>query len=518
MISMYSQDKGLTTYCQDCWWSDNWDPRDYGRDYDFNKPFFNQFYELKKTTPRLALLNTNGYNSEYCNYTTDNKNCYLVFGGDYNEDCYYSILNFHCKDSMDNCWVSNSELMYDCINSDKGYRILYSMHTGNCKDSYFLYDCASCEFCFGCIGLRNKKFHIFNQPYSEKDYHEKIKEFRMNTWSGVEYMKKEFEKFKLQFPHRATVNINVEKCSGNNIYNAKNCTNCYDTTGPCEDCKDCIIIADNAKDMLSTSYAGHKAELVYESLAIPNGNNIFFCDAAFSCNNSMYCNMITTSQNLFGCTSMKKAEYCILNKQYTKEEYKALVPKIIHHMKNTLYPYSTLHANPPLLDPPLEEEGEMSQNDREVEFGEFFPMQHSLFAFNETKAMDHFPLTKEEALSRGLQWKEDDAGINRDFNPTKIPDSIHDVTEDILTQTIICQETGKPFKIIPQELKLCKQLEIPIPRYAPETRNKHRLAKRLPFQLWQRSCLKCNTTIESCYSPGRPEIIYCQKCYISKVF
>jgi hypothetical protein len=39
------------------------------------------------------------------------------------------------------------------------------------------------------------------------------------------------------------------------------------------------------------------------------------------------------SSNLFGCIGLRGKEYCILNKQYTKEEYETLVPKIIEKMK-----------------------------------------------------------------------------------------------------------------------------------------------------------------------------------------
>ena len=70
----------MKVYSQEIWWSDKWDGRDYGRDFDFSRPFFDQFQELRLSTPRMSLLNSNGENSEYCNLTTDNKNCYLVFG------------------------------------------------------------------------------------------------------------------------------------------------------------------------------------------------------------------------------------------------------------------------------------------------------------------------------------------------------------------------------------------------------------------------------------------------------
>src|SRR3989338_142618 len=33
-------------YHHDYWWSDKWNPMQYGRDYDFSRPFFEQFNEL----------------------------------------------------------------------------------------------------------------------------------------------------------------------------------------------------------------------------------------------------------------------------------------------------------------------------------------------------------------------------------------------------------------------------------------------------------------------------------------
>ena len=36
----------------------------------------------------------------------------------------------------------------------------------------------------------------------------------------------------------------------------------------------------------------------------------------------------------FGCVGFKHKQYCILNKQYTKEEYEKLVQKIIKQMND----------------------------------------------------------------------------------------------------------------------------------------------------------------------------------------
>jgi hypothetical protein len=81
--------------------------------------------------------------------------------------------------------------------------------------------------------------------------------------------------------------------------------------------------------------------------------------------------------NLFLCVGLRNKSYCILNKQYTKEEYEELVPRIIEKMMTT----------------PLRQgfEGQM-------EWGEFFPTSLSPFGYNETVAQEYFPMMREEAL------------------------------------------------------------------------------------------------------------------------
>jgi len=49
-----------------------------------------------------------------------------------------------------------------------------------------------------------------------------------------------------------------------------------------------------------------------------------------------YCSFcFNVCEHLFGCTGLKKKKYCILNKQYSEEEYYLMVDKIIAHMKVT---------------------------------------------------------------------------------------------------------------------------------------------------------------------------------------
>ncbi|MBT5015942.1 hypothetical protein HOM98_00485, partial [Candidatus Peregrinibacteria bacterium] len=358
IISVYSKDKLFKVYCQDCWWSDKYDSSEYGRDFDFSRGFFEQFKELRLEVPRIALLNTRAHNSEFCNITTDNKNCYLVFGGDFNEDSMYSIFNFHSRDVSDVYWCEECELIYDCINCEKCYNSKYAQNCNACRDSAFLFECRSCSNCFGCVGLRGKEHHIFNKPYSKEEYEKKVATFKIHTWSGVQHMKSEFKKFRLHFPHRDALLVNCENSTGENILNSKNCENCFDVMG-CEDVKDCLVVPE-CKDVLSCDHVGYKAEKYYECVGSITGLNCAFCTFSWFGYNNYYSDMVTSCHDMFGCSQMKKREYCILNKSYSKEEYEKLRARIIEHMKET------------------------------GEWGEFFPMELSLFAYNETVAQDLF--------------------------------------------------------------------------------------------------------------------------------
>jgi hypothetical protein len=177
-----------------------------------------------------------------------------------------------------------------------------------------------------------------------------------------------------------------------------------------------------------------------------------------------------------------------LNKQYSKEDYEALVPQIIEHMKKT------------------------------GEWGEFLPSPLSPFAYNETVAQEYYPLSKHEAAGKGYRWKDPDE-VNHyqgPFNP--LPDSIRDVDEEITKKILKCEVSGQLYRIIPQELKWYKQQGIPIPRRCPDQRHRDRLQLRNPRALWNRTCSLCAKTVLSSYAPTRPEKVLCEECYLKKTY
>ena len=88
IVSLFPQNSEVPVYSPKAWWSDKWDAIDYGVDYDFSKPFFEQFGKLLRTVPQFSLQNqyTTIINTEYVNMGTYLKNCYFVFNTAHSED------------------------------------------------------------------------------------------------------------------------------------------------------------------------------------------------------------------------------------------------------------------------------------------------------------------------------------------------------------------------------------------------------------------------------------------------
>jgi hypothetical protein len=74
---------------------------------------------------------------------------------------------------------------------------------------------------------------------------------------------------------------------------------------------------------------------------------------------------------------------------------------------------------------------------------------------------------------------------------TDLPQNIHDVTDDVTKYAVICEISGRPFRIVQQELDFYRKHGIPLPRQHPDMRHLARLAKVTPFDLSLRTCDKC---------------------------
>jgi len=110
--------------------------------------------------------------SYYMQKCTD---CAYNYGSAGAERCYYVSSAYPSAD----VWMS--AIMLECS------QIKYSVMCGKSRDLEYCNNCHDCESCFGCVGLRNKKFHIFNKQYTEEEYWKKVDELKCAMLDRGEY-------------------------------------------------------------------------------------------------------------------------------------------------------------------------------------------------------------------------------------------------------------------------------------------------------------------------------------------
>lgn len=290
--------------------------------------FWREFEKLRAKAPRLALSTVNNTNSPYTNFCTNSKNCHLIFGADSCEDCYYGVTVLKCTDCIDSQTLYSSTLCYECVDSEQCYNCNYLQDCRECTDSSYLFDCIGCESCFGCAGLRHKKFYIFNEPYSKEDYEKKMEEIA--SWPRGEAEKK-FEEVKMRTPRVFARMANTENSYGDFLVNTKNCFYCFDAK-EAEDSMYCDRPI-GVKDSVDTANMFKNCEMCYQVMSGIDLNNVNFSFLCWYCHDveySMYC---FNSNHLFGCISLNHKEYIILNKQYEKETWFKTVAEIKDQMR-----------------------------------------------------------------------------------------------------------------------------------------------------------------------------------------
>ncbi|MDD2840452.1 MAG: hypothetical protein PHY80_05035 [Rickettsiales bacterium] len=522
IFSLYPAKGGIKSVTEEEWFSDTWDAIDHARDYDFSKTFFEQIFDLKKIIPVASLRVQYIVNSPYIANATALKNSYLCFNSNHSEDCMYGNANDFSKDCVDNSHINHCERCYECFWMENCYQCYFSII---CKESYNLYfskSCLGCSNCFGCVGLRKKQYCIFNKEYTKEEYEQELKKMNLNTISGISNARKKVREFWLTQPvknHQGLKNLNS---TGSYVTNCKNVNDSFIVREGENVRYSQYLQVPKSKDCYDASAWGDNMELHYETcLCGDNSYNIKFSDNCWpNCKNLEYCMNLFSSSDCFGCVGLRKKQYCILNKQYKKEEYFEIVEKIKRHMDENPY---------------------FDKRGLVYKYGEFFPIEFSLFGYNNTTAIQFFPMTKEKALENNYPWVEIPKG---EYKSTKkvseLPDSIIDVNNDILKEIIECENCKDAYRVLENELLFYKKENIPLPTMCHECRFKRRIEDRLKIELYKRKCMctglsdetnkyknntehihgksPCEESFKTGYGPDMLDIVYCEKCYQQEVY
>lgn len=145
--------------------------------------------KVKLQVPRLNVHQLNNVNSTG-DYVYNSKNAHHCFDVKELEDCGYCNNSVQLKD----CWdMSNSY-----YHSELNYEVMSEMNLVNCNFCVTCFDSSNldhCELvynshdCFGCFSMKNAAYCIFNEQYTEEEYHKEVARIKKEMMESGEYMK-----------------------------------------------------------------------------------------------------------------------------------------------------------------------------------------------------------------------------------------------------------------------------------------------------------------------------------------
>ncbi len=486
MISLTAPVIPWKMYDYDTYYSDAWDPRNYGKEVSPEKSFFEHYFELLKEVPHPGVRRgPNCINSDYAFYGRGMKNAYYVFGAWTSENLLYSASIFtDSRNIVDSYYIRGGENLYENVITDRCFKCSYASFSVECIECDFIYDCRNCSNCFGCVNLRNKKYCWFNEQLTKEEYQKRRSEIDLGSQKIVREYKTKFLEFLKQNPIRATHIYQSLNVTGNDVKEVKDGYMIFQSENS-EHVRYGQML-NHTKDLMDVSFSGF-SERLYECQNVGlHSANVKFSFAGKEVIDSEYTMSCNNCTNLFGCIGLKNVSYAIFNKVYEPKEYFEKVDAIKTEML------------------------------KRGEYGEFFPMQYAPYPYNSSLAHIIYPMTKEEALARNLFWQDDietDTKNIKTISVAELPDNINDVTNDVLTTAIIGEHSGKPFRLVPQEIEFYKQNHVALPTDAPYQRIMNRFAMVNNLRVTQDVCFKCGKEILSAYETKQGYKPYCAECF-----
>lgn len=494
--SIYAPGSDFKVLCPKCFHSDAWDPYAYGCEYDPKRSFLEQAVELYHATPVLGIVNDNDIGSVNCLYTNDvafAKNCAMTFIGWKMENVYNSVSLTGGKDLCDCLGVfDGTEFVYDGVMISNVSKCKSVYWCTSCIDCVLCYDLRGCQDCFMSSGLRNKKYYFKNQQYSKEEYNKILESYRLDTRSGYVKARAEFKEWIKAYPRKFAELQNSVNCTGADMIRSKN-TKASSFASLSEDSK--YTHNGVSFKMCYDCEVGGETELAYECITPDHSNRSLGTIECWKNTNISYSFDCHSCANVMGGSGVKKGEYVVLNKRYSKDEYQELSKRIIDDMRSR------------------------------GEYGEFFPSHLSSFGINETRANWELGLSREEALARGYKWQDDvqQTTGKETLAQEQVQDCIKDIPNAFTNEVLACIACSRNYRILPDELTLYRRLEVPIPDKCFFCRNLERQSLRGGYDLVHRTCDcdhahsnhagHCTNEFETFFTDREPRPIYCEECY-----
>ncbi len=251
----------------------------------------------------------------------------------------------------------------------------YSRYITNSANIWFSTNLIWCSECIGCDWLENQKYMIGNKQYTKVEYENKKQEILRDKQNfDANYRHISAKKWR----NLASTNVKWDYIvKSSNIKNGSWVVNIHDSRN--------VVIANG--DTWSRFFydgfdVGMNSEHFYGVMGawgLPTWAAHLYCSMQITSSTFIYYSQyMENCHHCLGCIWLKNKSYCILNKQYSKEEWELVSEKIFASME------------------------------KDGSIGEFFPATMNPFYFNDTLAyiIDE-TFTQEEVEKEWYLWRDE---------------------------------------------------------------------------------------------------------------
>ena len=464
IYSGYPENVAFPVYGNDYWWGKDWDPFSYGRNFSLRRGFFEQFYEFWRQVPRPAVNLHKAQRVSAVNNVFDVSECYCVYDSVRVRRALYSVGLHDSTLCMDCLYLYGCELCYECIDCHRCSELYWSESCSHCSSSYFIANCRNCRNCLFCTNLADTQYCIYNQQLTPEEYQRTLEEWNFGDRNKIEAAREEFTAFCHEQPLPHVVCDNFTALSGNYLYQAReildsfHCSessrlvHCHDLVRA-ESCLNGFAFGEGINRCGQFVNVGLNAKKVTNSI-----------DCWSNVEDLAYCSHCYDSAHLFGCIGLRNAEFCILNKQYSKSGYYELRGYIDQYLKSTGVS------------------------------GEFYPNSFAPLPYNVSLANELMPLGRVQARLFTYNWDEQ---LESTFKPSDVVAQIEEYKSMVVEVPVllagldeltpgkvhICEFTGAPFQIVEEEIEFYRRLGVAAPVRCFEQRHRERMMKLGPRKL-----------------------------------
>lgn len=270
--------------------------------------------QLYFKSPKPNLINWEVVDSDSSTYTNNSMSVHYSIGCGFSEMITHCYWIYGCKECVDLRYCYSCESSYQCVDCFRCYNANYCSLAENCSFISNCYYIKNSSYCFGCVGIQNKTYYIFNKPYTQAEYDKELA--RVSKWPK-EKIHEKIEDLLRKTPMPAIITHDCLNVTGNHLDQCQDLTYCFD----CYRSRDSMYCFNGYENINCVDNSFTKSTFCYETVGGGMNYNSDFCLLSESCQDCFFCYNCRDCRHCFGCVNLLHKQYYIFNEPYSERDY-----------------------------------------------------------------------------------------------------------------------------------------------------------------------------------------------------